>query len=281
MVQCFYKVGNFKIVSTQVAMSDAKVNNTTTGTDDQKSNQGSKKLVVHRGTNGDLGRLRYTTNKGIVEDVVIWGGQSLNGGESGVSNLVLTNSEYLTRFIFLPERHKGGRMVRPYYCKNDRSKSNIFSKLNTIGYWGNMGTPNDVRWICPELTDLILFDQFIDGKDNIKDIEDETRKSAVLMAKIWVDNYGKRIRKECPKLERIIFALPDLTTSEKYITVLNLLPMMNKMDWIIFRLFEIVKKGKEDKKTCFISMLSNDTLDIILEFFDTPQWIEEWFCDSN
>lgn len=233
-----------------------------------------KKIVKYRSNNYDLGRVGdLSSRKGVkYNDAVIWGGESYNAGEDGVSQLVSLNREELVRFIFIPERHKGGRMVRPHYCKGDRGKSMEFPNLETLGYWQDRGTPNNVRWICPALTRLIVFDGF----GTLKERKDDIIKSAV----DWANKYAEKAKSECKNLATITFALPDLNKAEDYTEILTIFPCINPMDWTVYRLFELVKKDKEDENTCQLSRLSNDVLDLILEFCHRPEWSFKWYDDS-
>lgn len=209
-------------------------------------------LVVHRMSNGMRGA---RSMRGIVSDATIWGGDCFNCGEDNVSTLVQAQREHLRRFIYLPESHKGGRMVRPLYCRGDRSSTMQFPLLKTLGYYEDCGTPLDARWIVPNLETLYVFDG--GRRRNGGSILDRWKASGNHQS------LPMRVLTESPNIQEIIVAQPDFTEPFQFQVIRRLYPC--PLAWPTFRLIQVVLK-KENPITCPMAMLPEPLVNHILAF---------------
>jgi len=192
---------------------------------------------------------------GIVSDVTIWGGDCWNGGESSVSRLVQAQHEHLCRFIFLPESHKGGRMIRPLYCRGDRSSTMQFPLLKILGYYEDCGTPLDARWIVPNLETLYVFEG--GRRHNGNGALDRWKASGNQ------ESLPMRVLTESPKLQEIIVAKPDFSEPFQFQAIRQLYPC--PLSWPTFRLIQVVLK-KENPVTCPMAMVPQPLVNHILTF---------------
>jgi hypothetical protein len=215
-------------------------------------------LVVHNQSNYETSdKARAGTN---AIDVTIWGGDCFNCGEDSVSTLIHSQREHLSRFIYLPTRHKGGRMVRPHYYRSDRLSTMSFPSLKTLGYYQDCGTPLDALWIVPNLETLYVF---------------EGGRRRPILDRWSVEpgdgtNLPQRVLEECPNLREIICAKPDFSEPFQFQTLRRLMPP-HPLAWDCLRLLEVVLK-KEDRDTCPMAMLPGAAVDRIVSFCHRGHW---------
>eukprot|EP01084_Bolivina_argentea_P262085 443127_1 len=158
------------------------------------------KVVLVQADNGKLGHIDESCQN--VTDVIIWGGYSYNCAESGISSMLLNRFKELERFIFIPQKHKGGRMIRPKYCNGDRNGCMTFPSLHTLGYWADIGPPKKYGWICPNLKKLIVFEPIV--------------YYGTINKQKWISKLNEETLKDCPLLQTILYV--RLPFTEKYNT---------------------------------------------------------------
>ncbi|CAB9498065.1 expressed unknown protein [Seminavis robusta] len=231
-------------------------------------------LVIHKPDNG----LRETPNLSTATHVTIWGGCLANCGESAAAALVRSRREHLKKFIYLPERHKGGRMVRPYYS-NDRGATMEFPSLEVLGYYKDLGTPLDVKWIVPNLKTLVVFDGGRTGRAGRYGHQWTTEASTPMpewYERHHIDDVLQRTRVQCPKLEQILVcAQPDYDSPEKMGVVRKLTPPF-PAPWECLRLLEVAARTPQGGQ-CHICRLPTAVVDLVVSFFHSPKWKEEDF----
>jgi hypothetical protein len=245
-------------------------------------------LVVHNLDNyGICDAIRnYNKYRGAENcfDATIWGGVCSNCAESEVSRLVSSQRENLIRFIYLPSRHKGGRMVRPHYGKgSDRRSTMEFPSLEILGYYEDRGSPAQVLWIVPKLKSLYVFGNSVHNmleRWNVSTTATtrvtggETPNGAndghpLLLA--W------QVLDQCPSLQEIICATPDFKTPSKFHKHRRLLPPRT-IPWNKLRLLEIVLQKEQainadnSKSDCPMAALPRHVVNHIVSFCHCEHW---------
>lgn len=179
------------------------------------------------------------------EKIVVWGGEVFNGGESGLSELVDKNRHSLQEIIYLPERTKGGVMIRPKYYKGDRCEVVAFPKLRemTIRLDPAVYPPN-FAWETVNLQHIRLAHVLFTNERRIKeyrsldDIEyvpdEEPLLPLATQIRSWLDTstkFPQKVAAMYPKLEAISIAL----TSTKSIELggVGALPVGAFHDWAV------------------------------------------------
>eukprot|EP01084_Bolivina_argentea_P262084 443125_1 len=214
-----------------------------------------------------------------VIDVIIWGGYSFNGGEAGISKMLLNRFRELERFVFIPQDHKGGRLVRPKYYNGDRSGKQTFPSLHTLGYWADIGVPKEYGWICPNLKKLIVFEPYADYEKMIKP------KS--------ITQLNEEILKDCPLLQTILYVrLPlinenystdtytrtigyDFNNPMKYEIITEMNAPVD-IGWDITNVIQLIKQNKIQCNTqilCNIAEFMPDAItDTIFKYLFRLKW---------
>lgn len=233
-------------------------------------------LVVLNHDNGDISRFFEDAADDITK-AVLWGGSCLNGAESAVSFFLMKRTDTLESFVFLPEIHKGGRMVRPHYFHSDRGSTQQFPNLHTLGYYEDCGSPRDVLWITPQLKTLYVFSrpgrkihQRMLERWNVvgqhEAAEDPLpRHHQRLPERVWEDS---------PELEEIVVAEVKSGSGLEF-RVLRRLEPPRPLPWEKLRLLEIVlRKESQHKnpKACPFSMLPVSVVDHIVSFCHLGKW---------
>lgn len=200
-----------------------------------------------------------------------------------MSRLVSSQRENLIRFIYLPSRHKGGRMVRPHYDNgSDRRSTMEFPSLEILGYYEDLGSPAKVLWIVPKLKSLYVFGNSVHNMlerwnvstpATITATEGETPNGAndgqaLLLA--W------QVLDQCPALEEIICATPDFKIPNKFRMHRRLVPPRT-IPWKKLRLLEIVLRKEQaikdnSKSDCPLAALPRHIVDHIVSFLITSGW---------
>ncbi|CAB9529967.1 expressed unknown protein [Seminavis robusta] len=230
------------------------------------------KLVVHKPNNGGFESSTAT-------DVTIWGGNLWNCGEHSASKLVQSRRKHLQRFIYLPEAHKGGRMVRPHYYRGDRGATMDFPSLQVLGYYEDLGTPADVKWIVPNLKTLLVFcgvhrawlGDYVD-RWSVQPANPPPPRRRQFR------NLLQRIQEQCPDLEEVLVcAAPDYDVPEKIEVVRKLTPA-RPAPWECLRLLEVAVRKPQAGDLCFISQMPEAVMDLIVGYFHAPKWKQEDFA---
>lgn len=221
----------------------------------ENDTEGDKVLVVHHpyvGCGQIDWEIRAARNS---NDVTVWGGASLNLGEECMSGLLRDQRESLSRFVFLPLEHKGGRMVRPYYYRRDRSTPMTFPSIKTLGYYQDCGTPLDALWIVPKLETLYLFEGEYGNSLDHWNIE---------------NGLPQRVLAESPNLKEIICAKPDFSEPFRFQALRRLVPPEPlPPDCLI--LMDVVS-DKEVEDSCPMAMLPIALISCVVSYCHTPNW---------
>ena len=227
--------------------------------EDDMPDDASVPLIVHNQDNYGLSEMVGSAagkKAGAIVDVTIWGGCSFNCGERSTSQLVQNHRESLLRFIYLPQSHKGGRMVRPLYDRGDRGSTSLFPALKTLGYYEDCGTPFDALWIVPNLEKLYVFQGFSNGSSTI--LDRWTTESIDMDQTLPL-----RVLEESPRLQEIIVAVPNFSQPFRFHVLRRLVP--RPLTWKILRLLQLVLR-KERHETCPMAMLPSALVDRIVSF---------------
>jgi hypothetical protein len=225
-------------------------------------------LVVHMMNNGFRMENGYEPSPSKETDVTIWGGDLFNCGESDVSRLVFERREHLKRFVCIPQNqnqnHKGGRMIRPHYYRGDRTSTMTFPSLKTLGYYEDRGTPQDARWLAPNLETLYVFQG------------PRYENSSMRILDRWAVKTGdrglpQRVLEESPNLKEIVFcAKPDFSVPFQFQTRRRLVAP-SSMPAGSLRVLGVAIK-KENAETCPMAMLPAGVMSHIVDFCHSPHW---------
>ena len=218
----------------------------------------SSPLVVHNQENYHITDI--VRSAGTVDDVSIWGGNSYNCAEDATSKLVQANCENLRRFIFLPQRHKGGRMVRPWYTLSSRSASCIFPSIKVLGYYEDCGTPLDALWIVPQLETLYVFQGHYN--DN-KKMLDRWKAEPMDTDPSTAQSLPLRVLGESPNLQEIIVAKPDFSKPFHFQVIRRI--VRRPLIWQGLRWMQVVIE-RENPETCPLAVLPLSLIDCIIAF---------------
>lgn len=214
-----------------------------------------------------------------LHDVTVWMGNMYNNGEDAASRLVHGHRDTLRSFVYLPLRHKGGRMVRPHYYRNDRTKTMEFPLLETLGYWGDCGSPADIKWVAPNLKKLVLFAKGCLSRDLLLERWTLNPQPMVNLRQTF---YPQDTLTQCPNLEEILCAeVTDPYCSDSYRIVRRLVPPC-PLEWDKLKQLHLAKvAGRNPDESNVtagpLSHLPTTLLDRIVSFCHQPHWKVEDF----
>ncbi len=90
----------------------------------------------------------------VIRGLYVHNGEVWNAGEDDLSEICLHNASTLEEVYYCPNDTKGGTMIRPNYCKGDRSTPLLFPVLEKVTINCD-GLKTLLRtWICPNLVTL-------------------------------------------------------------------------------------------------------------------------------
>jgi len=172
-----------------------------------------------------------------LQDLIVWGGVVANCGEHTLSDLVDRHASTLRSLIYMPNRTKGGVLIRPKYHLGDRGGVQLFPNLErmAIRLTPQLGLA-EYGWITPALTELtLLFDWNNLGRANVK--------SALLSVIATQDpaSYVRKLAVKCPQLRQVhVDICQESDEMRKQTRLFSIVTPKERTPWDVVRLLYLV-----------------------------------------
>jgi hypothetical protein len=203
----------------------------------------------------------------------LWGGNMHCHGERKASRFVYMNRRNLREFIYLPERHKGGRMVRPLYCEDYRRSYVLFPNVTLLGFYADLGIPTMINWVVPTLEALVVFvdDRHDRGLDVMQYWSVDNAEAGPVPADC--QDLSQRTFRQCPHLKEInVCASPDFSCPPGSFKILRRLVPPQPMPANCLKVLFVTACKPQDENVCHMAKLPVGVLDHILSLCHVTNW---------
>jgi len=212
----------------------------------------------------------------------VWGGIVANCAEHELSALVDENAASLRSVLYMPQRTKGGVLIRPKYYCGDRVGRTTFPVLKALAIRCSPALlPADYGWVTPALEELtILVDPDVTCERDVArwlDLSDAglcelVRTGGTGRVQPSIDPAEQR---SCPDLHRVHLVLCRTDDQGMGQVLLMSAKFRFRPDWEVERLLHIVaaKPDTTDETTAVCHAALGQALPMILQYLaDKPVW---------
>jgi hypothetical protein len=169
-----------------------------------------------------------------IEEITVWGGCVANCAESSLSRLVDKHAATLRQVTYIPERTKGGVLVRPKYHRGDREGNQNFPLLESLEIRLSPSIqPFEYGWNTPALRELTL---------SIDLASQRSPPSAASLARVLDvrdpgHGYARHLHEHCPSVEavHVVVCRADDTRRSR-LRLCSVRPPSEPVPWEVFRL---------------------------------------------
>jgi len=221
-----------------------------------------------------------------IRRLIVWGGCVANIGEDNLSRFVDAGAEVLEHMTYIPDRTKGGVLIRPKYYRGDRGGQQVFPRLTELTIrLSPVLLPLESGWLMPGLQRLRL----------LVDVKGETLKGGVPCAlqsdlRTWLGLQRRRrclpnvMMTACPELDSISIALGSTQDETQEQTDWFVMKPPRLVPWEVHRLLLLPILHREQggdrpeddieqrPEASSLASLTLPLLDVVLSFLGRRRW---------
>jgi len=234
--------------------------------------------VVFFNRDNAFGRREHTR----LEQLVVWGGCVANCGEDDLSRLCDKHAAKLRTLTYVPNRTKGGALIRPKYHKGDRAGRQSFPLLTDMAIRAMpLLLPFEFGWDTPQLRELTLLINVCDKMPSVHQGQILARLREELRDVLSLEGdqgFVRRLHATCPTLERVhieAYRPNDETRTQLRLLTIHTPNTSANTPWSVLRLLHLVatkpdQYSDEHTERCHEAL--RQAIPLMMQHLVTPPW---------